>query len=73
MSSLNLTPTLSVEPRFHCSSLKVTIQKENACSPWTPCFYRNRLVAPKLTSKTIKKNVNIRHVQDTRVHFDREK
>ena len=39
MSSLNLTPQLSFEPRFVCPSLTVTKQKENAFSPWTPRIF----------------------------------
>ena len=33
MLSMYLTPMLSFEPRFVCSSLMVTTQKANTCGP----------------------------------------
>ena len=39
MLSRNLTPTLSSELRFLCSSLTVTTEKANACGPWTSCYF----------------------------------
>ena len=39
MPSLNMTPTFFfLNLDFTCSSLTVTTEKSNACSPWTSCF-----------------------------------
>ena len=42
MSFLNLTPKLSFELKFVCSSLTVTAQQVNACSTWD-CVKRVRI------------------------------
>ena len=41
MSSFNLTPNLSFEPRFSMFIIKrlFITQKVNACSPWSPCLF----------------------------------
>ena len=41
MPSLKLTPKIFFNLGFVCSSLTVTTEKANACSPWTSCFIKD--------------------------------
>ena len=40
LTYLNLTPTLSFEPRFSIFIINSYCNKRKACSPWIPCLYQ---------------------------------
>ena len=58
--SLNLTPNFSFEPCFVGSSLTVTTQEANACSPWTSCFTYALGVSPLTLSSHYHERVSFK-------------